>query len=132
MMMRNRQRGFSLVSTLFVLVVLAALGGYMSRLNNAQHTSSALVSQSSRARFAALSGLDWAIYQVRVNGADCSSIGPPPALEGFSLSLSRCVSYPVTEGATSYTLHDIEVTASRSSLGLSDHVRRQVRATVRS
>ncbi|WP_260292907.1 pilus assembly protein MshP [Sedimenticola hydrogenitrophicus] len=123
------QRGFSLISTLFILVVLAALGGYMVRLNVAQQTTTTLSLQSVRAWYAAASGLEWAVYQINT-GSSCPAVPSSFTAEGFTISMTACTPYPVTEGATGYNLYDVQVEASRGSFGSTDYVSRRLRATV--
>ncbi|MCW8904150.1 pilus assembly protein MshP [Sedimenticola sp.] len=124
------QHGFSLISTLFMLVVLAALGSYMVRLNISQQTTTTLSLQSVRAWYAASSGLEWAVYQINTNNS-CPGVPSSFNADGFTITLSGCTAYPVTEGAISYTLYDLQIEASRGSFGLADYVARRLRATVR-
>lgn len=124
-----RQRGFSLVSTLFMLVVLAVLGSYMVRLNVSQQTTTTLSLQSARAWYAASSGLEWAVYQVRTNHS-CPGVPSSFSADGFTITLAGCTANPVTEGASSYTLYDIQINASRGTFGSPDYVARRLRATV--
>ncbi|MCW8882322.1 MAG: pilus assembly protein MshP [Sedimenticola sp.] len=123
------QGGFSLISTLFMVVVLAALGGYMVRLNVSQQTTTTLSLQSVRAWYAASSGLEWAVYQIGSNNS-CPPVPSSFSADGFTIAMTGCTSFPVTEGPTSYTLYDIQVTASRGTFGSSDFVSRRLRATV--
>jgi MSHA biogenesis protein MshP len=57
------QRGFALVSAIFLLVILAALGVAMVTFSTAQHTSSSLDVMGSRAYQAARAGVEWYLYQ---------------------------------------------------------------------
>lgn len=123
------QRGFSLISTLFMLVVLAALGAYMVRLNVAQQTTTTLSLQSVRAWYAATSGLEWAVYRINSSNS-CPAVLSSFAAEGFTITLTGCDSHSVTEGASNYTLYDVQVEASRGSFGSADYVVRRLRATV--
>lgn len=125
----SAQRGFSLISTLFILVVLAALGSYMVRLNVSQQTTTTLSLQSVRAWYAATSGMEWAVYRIN-SSSSCPSVPSSFVAEGFTITLTGCDSHPVTEGASSYTLYDVQVSASRGSFGSTDYVARRLRATV--
>ncbi len=60
---KRSSQGFSIVSAIFLLVVLAALGTFMVVFSTAQHTTSATDLEGSRAYWAARSGLDWGMYQ---------------------------------------------------------------------
>jgi MSHA biogenesis protein MshP len=89
----RRRAGFTLVSALFVLVVLAALGTALASISLRQHMGSAAEIDAARAWQTARSGLEWAAWQVLQNP-------PPPAaapgcfaatsfaLGGFTVSVS--------------------------------------------
>lgn len=67
--MCKMQRGFSLVSAIFLLVVIAALGTFAVTLSTAQQQSSALDVLGSRAYQASRAGIEWGAYQVIQNSA---------------------------------------------------------------
>jgi MSHA biogenesis protein MshP len=58
------QRGFTLVTAIFLLVVLAALGVFIVSVTGLQHSTQALDVQGVRAYQAARSGIEWGAYQV--------------------------------------------------------------------
>ncbi|WP_019141386.1 hypothetical protein [Noviherbaspirillum massiliense] len=57
------KRGFSLVSAMFLLVVLSTLGAAILNISTAQHMSSALDVQGARAYQAARAGIEWGMYK---------------------------------------------------------------------
>ena len=57
------QRGFAIVSAIFLIVALAALGVAIVTFSTSQQTSSALDVVGSRAYQAARAGVEWALYQ---------------------------------------------------------------------
>lgn len=61
---RPAQRGFAAIAAIFLVVVLAALGGVMLTFSNTQHLTSAQDLQGSRAYWAARAGLEWAVGSV--------------------------------------------------------------------
>ncbi|MDP3037632.1 MAG: hypothetical protein Q8N07_07865, partial [Rhodocyclaceae bacterium] len=65
-------RGFAIVSAIFILVVLAALGAFILNISSSQQIGSALDVQGVRAYQAARAGVEWGLYQV-------NSFGAPPA-----------------------------------------------------
>jgi len=80
--------GFSLITVLFLLVVVTGIGGYLVNLSVTQHLGSALAGQESRAYYAALSGLEWAAYSITNDPNDppnCPAVGTSFAVEGFSV-----------------------------------------------
>jgi len=60
---RAANGGFSLVSAIFLIVVLAALGVAMMFISTIQHQSAALDMQGVRAYQAARAGMEWGLYQ---------------------------------------------------------------------
>ena len=72
------QRGFAMVSAIFLLVVLASLGVAMVTLSTSQHASSAMDVMGSRAYQAARAGIEWALYQ-RLN----PQVGTPNVSPAF-------------------------------------------------
>ena len=88
-------KGFAAIAAIFLVVVLAALGGFMLTFSNTQHLTSAQDVQGSRAYWAARGGLEWGIVNsataAAAAAADCTSTATPPAtIEGFSLVIT-CV-----------------------------------------
>ncbi|MCP4994738.1 MAG: pilus assembly protein MshP [Gammaproteobacteria bacterium] len=120
--------GFSLIATLFILVVLALLSGYMVKISTVQHTSSALSVQASRVWYAAVSGLDWTVYQI--NGGGCPAIPSSFTAEGFTILVNQCDRKNIAEGSSSYGLYNVSVTASQGSFGDSGFVSRRLSAVV--
>jgi MSHA biogenesis protein MshP len=59
----NRHKGFAIVSAIFIIVVLAALGGFIATVSTTQHVGSALDLQGARAYQAARAGTEWGIAQ---------------------------------------------------------------------
>lgn len=59
----QRMRGFSLVTAIFLLVVLAGLAIAMVSISTVQHTQSAMDVQGVRAEQAARAGLEWGLRQ---------------------------------------------------------------------
>lgn len=90
----KRERGFSLVTAIFLLVVLAALGVAMVTISSVQHQSTSLDVQGVRAYQAARAGMEWGLYQrLRNNSCNGSSTVAMPAgtsLSGFTVTVT-CV-----------------------------------------
>jgi MSHA biogenesis protein MshP len=95
------QRGFTMVSAVFLLVVLAGLGAAIANISFMQHTSSSLDVQGSRAYQAARAGVEWGLHQALVavpaacNAAPVSFVPPAPTLNAFTVTVScASTSYP--------------------------------------
>jgi MSHA biogenesis protein MshP len=95
-MMRPRlQSGFSLVSALFLLIVLSSLGAFMVSISGTQHTTVLHALQGAKAYHAARSGLEWGIDRALNGGGACNS-GGPMALGGGLAGLTVTVTCAVT------------------------------------
>lgn len=59
----SRSRGFSLITAIFLLVILAALGAFMVIFTGLQQNTVQADVLGVRAYYAARSGIDWALYR---------------------------------------------------------------------
>lgn len=126
----HRQHGFTLLSALFLLVVVSSVGAYMVQLATAQHVSGALTALHARALYSAASGLEWVAYELRSNPGACPVVPTSFTAEGFTIRLSACSRSTITESGSTYNLYDVTVDASRGSFGDQDFVSRSLRATL--
>ncbi len=126
--MKKSQSGFSLVTTLFIIVVLAILGSYMALMGTTQNQSTALSIQGLRAWYAAVSGYDWTAYRINTTGS-CPAVPTTMNIEGFTVTLTACTPYIVNEAGDTYSMHDVSVLSERGSFGDVDYVSRSLRAT---
>lgn len=103
-MRANNQRGFSLVSAIFLLVVLAALGAAMVTFSTSQHQSLSMDVMGSRAYQAANAGIEWAAYNIASNPgvAGANSFGP---VSGNPLG-GNLADFEVTVGYTAVAQSD--------------------------
>lgn len=134
------QRGFSLVSAIFLLIVVAALGTFAVTVSGTQHQSAALDVLGTRAYHAARAGMEWGVYQVIRNpgGITCSVAGASNAitlpagttLAPFTVNLV-CQSYaPVTEGSATLSAYRLTSTATMGTAGAPDRVERVIAVTL--
>lgn len=117
-----RGAGFTMVSVVFILVVLAALGTAMASMSMRQQLGSASELGTARAYQTARAGLEWAAFQVLRNPAPpaaapaCfgNSSFVPAALPGFTVTVS-CTRTPssgtVTDGSSSLVFYQLVATA---------------------
>lgn len=88
-------RGFSLVSAIFLLVVLAGLGTAMINMSSTQHTSSALDVQGAQAYQAARSGIEWGVFRLLrppTAGTYCSNPSEPVVTDSFTFPAGTSLS----------------------------------------
>ena len=114
---RARQRGFSLILALFLLVSLAAMGAYLLTVSTVQQEASIADELGAGAYQAARGGIDWGLYELlRDSGGAYASacdaaVAPAPpaaqsfalggALAAFSVKVECSASAPTSEGASS-------------------------------
>lgn len=122
------QRGFSIVTAVFLIVVLAMLGVFMVYMFGLQQTGQQLDVQGVRAYQAARAGMEWAAFQVldpnnTLNPATCApSVMPPcPAastnlptlaesLAPFAVTVT-CSATSTTEGNRDIRVYEVVSTA---------------------
>ncbi len=135
---RTHARGFALPTAIFLLVVLAALGGYMVSLSRSSQISSALDIQGARASQAARAGIEWAAWQV----IDPQTLQPAPTpcpasptnlvldatLAGFRVTV-ECARTLEVDGADPVAIYQITSTASTGVPGELDYVERRIQAS---
>jgi MSHA biogenesis protein MshP len=128
---KDRQHGFSLVTAIFLLVVIAALGTFAVTLSTTQQQSAALDVLGSRAYQAARAGIEWGAYQALQNSA-CSPTqvlaALPNSLANFNVTVN-CTSAATTDGGTAITLYQLTSTAQGTSPS-PNYVERQMTVTI--
>lgn len=81
----RRQGGVGIVTAIFLLVVLAALGVAMVSIYGAQQAASAMDVMGVRAYLAARAGAEWGIHRQRISD-DCDASTSFPLPAGTTLS----------------------------------------------
>lgn len=137
--LKRKSRGFSLVSAIFLLVVIAGLGAVAVTVSTTQHQASALDVQGARAYQAARAGIEWAAFQVLRGGAfrtTCEA-GPaneplgalPGTLAGFAVTV-QCTHISTTESDRTVRTYRITSTATRGTPATTNYIERQLSATI--
>lgn len=107
-MCRDQQAGISLVTAIFLIVVLAALGAVVVTVSGLQHTSSARDVMGSKAYQAARSGIEWGAYKVLQQAA--------PLGAGVCPALSTAIPMPAGTDLTGLTVN-VECVLSNADEG---------------
>jgi MSHA biogenesis protein MshP len=117
--MRKLQQGFSLISAIFLLVVIAALGTFAVTLSTSQQQSSAHDVMGARAYQAARAGIEWAAFGVSQTASGVQWAGCTPAtnigvlggtLAPFNVAVA-CTSSSFVEGASTIWIYNVTATA---------------------
>lgn len=87
---RLHQRGFAAIAAIFLVVILAALGGFMVSFSNTQQITSAQDVQGSRAYWAARAGLERGIAGLAASAGACPAPSPPASfpVDGFVVTVN--------------------------------------------
>ena len=124
----NRQRGFTLVVALFVLLGLAVLGSYLLSMMTVQSRNSLLALKGSRGYHAAQSGIEWGIGRAAA-GQCAASTGFAVPGTGFTVTVS-CQEQGFTEGTNSYSVYRLAALAESGIYGSDDYVSRRLETKV--
>jgi MSHA biogenesis protein MshP len=130
-----RQAGFTLITAIFLLVVVASLSVYILSLRSVQQTTLVYSVQGARAMQAARAGIQWGVYQaITTNSCPTTNLTFSPdgaALSAFQVVVS-CLSSDHQEAAETIRVFRIESTATTTSFtyGSLDFVFRRLGATV--
>ena len=140
------QRGFSIVTAVFLVVVLALLGAFIVSVTGLQLTTQQMDVRGMRAYQAARAGIEWAAWQVldpnnALNPGTCGTAFPacpasPTVLPALAGSLApytvtvTCAATPGTEGNRQIRVFRITSTATAGAPGTAQHVNRQLEATL--
>ncbi len=109
----QRMQGFAIVTAIFILVVLAALGAFIVSISTNQQIGTALDIQGVRAYQAAKSGIEWGIYQIEATPAYNFSYGTPAVAVGNANPNTRaCPASPASFVPAAPTLAGFTVTVT--------------------
>lgn len=129
----SKVAGFTLITAIFLLVVVASLSVYIISLRSVQQQTLVYGVQGARAMQAARAGIEWGIYQSIVN-MNCSATSPAfsgagAAISTFSIVVG-CTSSTHQEGATNIVTYQLTSVATTGTYGTLDYVSRRLQATV--
>jgi len=136
-------KGFSLVSAIFLLVVIAALGVFAVTLSTTQHQSDAMDVMGKRAYQSARAGIEWGAYKIIQESAvaggfalACQAAGssvalalPAPELSRFNVNVA-CSSVSFYDGVSGVA-YSLSSTATTGGVpGDSDYIERKISVTI--
>lgn len=123
--------GFALIAALFLIVVLAALGAFAVRINNAQQSGTDLELLGARARFAAQAAVEYAARRLE-QANTCNAVTPnPPALaNNMNVTIACQQTSTHTVNGLTRNVYSLDVRATSGVYGAPDFVSRRVRVRV--
>lgn len=119
-------RGFSIITVIFVLLVLAGLGAVIVQLSTTQHLGMAMAKDGRQAYYAARAGLEWGRRRVQDGSCAPSSTF---VIEGFNVTVQCVAGTTVIEGVEQFTPYHLTSTASLND-GVLGTVSRELRMAV--
>ena len=132
--MRRLQRrdGFSLVSAIFLLVVVSLAAAAMLTLSASSRQTSILSLLAARSFQAARSGIEWGVAKVVATPTACPAATfslTEGGLNGFDVTVT-CSFTPHVEGSTTTNVFLITSLAERGAFGNAHYVSRRLQSTV--
>jgi len=128
----TRQQGFSLVSAIFLLVVLAGLGVYAVRMNTMQQQTVTAGLRGAQAYQAARTGVAWGAYRA-LNASACAASTTltltEGAASGFRVTV-QCTQRTHMEGAGTVHVYVFDVRAEGGTYGGPDYVSRRLQTKI--
>lgn len=126
--------GFTLITALFLLVVVAALSVYMLNISSVQHTTLVYGVQGARAMQGARTGLEWGIHEAITTGncpaATTFNTSGAGNLDNFDITVN-CSFSDHEEGGVAIRTFRITASAEAGVYGDGlDYVFRRLQATV--
>lgn len=130
--MKRPARGAVIISAIFLIVVLVALGASITSLTSQQHHVSAKSIVAMRVYYGAKAGLEWGIQQAVSSAAACAaSTGPftfgAAALQGVSVTVT-CTQ--TNFGGSDNTYYIVSIATTGNNAGGLDYAERRMEATV--
>ncbi len=132
----GKYRGAALVSAIFLLVVLAALGAYMLTLSGVEQTTLNRSLINARTYYAARAGLEWGIHRAvappTLGNGECAT-SAQFSLTGYGLDdiqvTVECASNLYTPGDNTY-VYTLTSIARYGTAGTVDYSERKLETTV--
>ena len=130
---QTKQCGFSLITAIFLLVVISALATFSVTLFTTQQRSAALDVLGERAYQAARAGIEWGAYQVLQNGACPAATqvlaAMPNTLADFRVQVD-CITTLALEAGVTVTMYQLTSTATQGTQGTPNYLERQMQVTI--
>ncbi len=128
----GRQRGFSLISAIFLIVIVSVAAAAMLGMVGAERRSATLGILGSRALQAARSGIEWGTAKAVANPGVCPAATfnlSQGSLGGFQVTVT-CTRTQHDENGSPWSTFRLRSDAQRGSFGSFDYAFRRVESTV--
>lgn len=115
---RSCQRGVSVITAIFLLLLMATLAAGMIQLMSTSHVNLAADVGGARAYQAARAGAEWGMYQLDPNAQTASlpnCVNGTPPIPGHTVNVT-CLSYDTTEGGRQIRIYRISSRATANGV----------------
>lgn len=115
---RSRQRGVSIITGIFLLLLMATLAAAMVSVISTSHVNIATDIGGSRAYQAARAGVEWGMYQLDPNAQAAAlpaCVNGSPPIPGHTVTVT-CQSWDTTEGGRQIRIYRISSLATASGV----------------
>ena len=131
MMTRARATGSALITALFLVIVLAALGAAMTSLSIVQQDTATKAVLAARVYYGAKAGLEWGIQAAIATSACAASSGAfTPAGSGFTGVSVTVTCASSQHGGAALSTYYLTSIATTGTLGTLSYAERRMEATV--
>lgn len=124
------QRGFSIVTAIFLLVIMALLGAFMLTLSSTQHITSAQDVQGSQALRAARAGIEWGAASVKALATACPASPTAMVIDGYTVTVTCTLATQDEGGTTRYIFWLASTASAGGAVGNLGYIERTVNAFV--
>lgn len=125
---QQTQQGFAAIAAIFLVVVLAALGGFMLTFSNTQQLTSAQDVQGSRAYWAARAGLEWGIASA--TATTCPTSPKTLTVDTFTVVITCALQTYPEAGATVTIFSFTSVASAAGAVGSVGYIERSLSASM--
>lgn len=126
----GQERGFSLITAIFLLVVLAGVGAVIVTVSGVQHATMSSSLQGIRAYQAARTGIEWGVYSsLNPPGCFAPTTFTPAGLDGFQVTVT-CTATPHQESGNSFQVFRVVAVANSGTFGSANFASRRIEVTV--
>jgi MSHA biogenesis protein MshP len=126
---RSNSTGGALITAIFLIVVLTALGVAVSKLSNITQDTATKANLSAKVYYGAKAGVEWGIQQAIAAGWDCTAAGTP-AMSGALSDVAVTVACTRSTHGLGNLVYYITSRATTGTVGGINYAERRMEATV--
>ncbi|MBT4835742.1 MAG: hypothetical protein HON94_00185 [Methylococcales bacterium] len=122
-------KGFSIISTIFTMVILASISAYIVKISALTHTNASLSARKTQVYYSAISGQEWVTKFVRDNGV-CPTSPTTLVIPNVTVQVVVTCSRQSWVEINTYGMFNVSITASQSVFGSVDYISQTIQDSV--